>query len=157
MKRGWRCVTNSNKTGEVEKWHRPAWVQSLRVKNSLFGTLWDPISTYKINLPHWSTNFSSMERRSKKFLHYPGWNFLYKMTTAKSCCFIQDKNIDKHYKTAKRKATWCFLISFGWTSRPSSGDLRWLDTVFQGQYLPSLSINYVAINKVLEKLPPQLY
>ena len=25
--------------------------------------------------------------------------------------------------------------------------LRWLDTVFQGQYLPSLSINYVAINK----------
>ena len=35
--------------------------------------------------------------------------------------------------------------------------LRWLDTVFQGQYLPSLSINYVAINNVLEKLPPQLY
>ena len=35
--------------------------------------------------------------------------------------------------------------------------LRWLDTVFQGQYLPSLSINYVAKNKVLEKLPPQLY
>ena len=35
--------------------------------------------------------------------------------------------------------------------------LRWLDTLFQGQYLPSLSINYVAINKVLEKLPPQLY
>ena len=36
-------------------------------------------------------------------------------------------------------------------------ELRWLDTVFQGQYLPSLSINYVAMNKVLEKLPPQLY
>ena len=35
--------------------------------------------------------------------------------------------------------------------------LRWLDTVFQGQYLSSLSINYVAKNKVLEKLPPQLY
>ena len=34
--------------------------------------------------------------------------------------------------------------------------LRWLDTVFQGQHLPSLSINYVAINKVLEKLPTQL-
>ena len=28
---------------------------------------------------------------------------------------------------------------------------------FQGQYLPSLSIKYVAINKDLEKLPPQLY
>ena len=27
--------------------------------------------------------------------------------------------------------------------------LRWLDAVFQGQYLPSLSINYVAINKVI--------
>ena len=38
-----------------------------------------------------------------------------------------------------------------------NGSLRWLDTVFQHQYLPSLSINYVAINKVLEKLPPQLY
>ena len=36
-------------------------------------------------------------------------------------------------------------------------DLRWFDTVFQGQYLPSLSINYVTINKDLEKLPPQLY
>ena len=35
--------------------------------------------------------------------------------------------------------------------------LRWLYIVFQGEYLPSLSINYVAINNVLEKLPPQLY
>ena len=34
--------------------------------------------------------------------------------------------------------------------------LRWLDIVFQGQYLPRLSINYVAINKDLEKLTPQL-
>ena len=34
--------------------------------------------------------------------------------------------------------------------------VRWLDTVFRGQYLPSLSINYVAINKDLEKLSPQL-
>ena len=32
-----------------------------------------------------------------------------------------------------------------------------LDTVFHGQYLPSLGTNYVAINKDLEKLPPQLY
>ena len=35
--------------------------------------------------------------------------------------------------------------------------LRWLDTVFQGQCLPSLSVNYVAINKDLKKLTPQLY
>ena len=39
----------------------------------------------------------------------------------------------------------------------SHSALRWLVTVFQSQYLPSLSINYVAINKVLEKLPTQLY
>ena len=38
-----------------------------------------------------------------------------------------------------------------------TGMLRWLNTVFQGQYLPSLSINYITINKHLEKLPPQLY
>ena len=34
---------------------------------------------------------------------------------------------------------------------------RWRYRVFQGQYLRSLSINYVAINKELEKLLPQLY
>ena len=44
-----------------------------------------------------------------------------------------------------------------WYWCPNFRSLRWLDTVFQGQYLPSLSINYVAIKKVLEKLPPQLY
>ena len=32
--------------------------------------------------------------------------------------------------------------------------LRW---VLQGECILSLSINYVAINKDLEKLPPQLY
>ena len=36
-------------------------------------------------------------------------------------------------------------------------NLRWFERVFQGQYFPSLSINYVAINKDLKKLPPQLY
>ena len=30
--------------------------------------------------------------------------------TDKSCCFIQDKNIDINNKTAERKATWGFLI-----------------------------------------------
>ena len=39
----------------------------------------------------------------------------------------------------------------------NNGSLRWLDIVFQGQYLPSLSVNCVAINKYLEKLTPQLY
>ena len=40
---------------------------------------------------------------------------------------------------------------------PNATAFSWLDTVFQGQYLTSLSINYVAINKDLEKWPPQLY
>ena len=35
--------------------------------------------------------------------------------------------------------------------------LRWLDTVFQGQYLKRWSINSVARNKDFEKLPSQLY
>ena len=35
--------------------------------------------------------------------------------------------------------------------------IRWLDRVSHGQYLPSLIINCVAINKDSEKLPPQLY
>ena len=35
-----------------------------------------------------------------------------------------------------------------------TGIWRWLDTVFQGQYLPGLSVNYVAINKHLKKLTP---
>lgn len=33
---------------------------------------------------------------------------------------------------------------------------RWLDTVFQVQYLKSLSINYKALKKDLQKLPLQL-
>ena len=32
------------------------------------------------------------------------------MTKVKTCCFIQDKNVDINNKTAKRKATWVFPI-----------------------------------------------
>ena len=35
--------------------------------------------------------------------------------------------------------------------------LRWLDWIFWGEYLPSLSINYVAMSKVMEKRFPQLF
>ena len=65
----------------------------------------------------------------------------------------------------KRALKWLIPL-FNWhfvsnLSKPAAflffNNLRWLDTVFQGQYLPSLNINYVAKNKVLEKLPPQLY
>ena len=42
---------------------------------------------------------------------------LHKMTTAKSCCFIQDKNIDINNKTARSKETWGFPIIL--TDKPS--------------------------------------
>ena len=38
---------------------------------------------------------------------------------------------------------------------PDVNLLKCLDEVFQGQYLPILGINYVAINRDLQKLPPQ--
>ena len=37
------------------------------------------------------------------------------------------------------------------------GSLRWLDWIFLGGYLPSLSINYVGMRKDMEKKLPQLY
>ena len=37
------------------------------------------------------------------------------------------------------------------------GQLRWLDWIFWGGYLPSLSINYVAMSKDMEKRLPQLH
>ena len=54
-----------------------------------------------------------------------------------------------------KKAAACELI--GAKKKGAIFSLRWLDTVCQGQYLPSLSVNYDAINKDLEKLTPQLY
>ena len=36
-------------------------------------------------------------------------------------------------------------------------DLRWLDRIFLGRYLPSLSLNYVGMSKDIEKRLPQLY
>ena len=36
-------------------------------------------------------------------------------------------------------------------------NLRWLNWIFLGGYLPSLSINYVAMSKDIEKRLPQLY
>ena len=36
-------------------------------------------------------------------------------------------------------------------------NLRWLNWIFLGGYLPSLSINYVAMSKDMGKRLPQLY
>ena len=35
--------------------------------------------------------------------------------------------------------------------------LRWLDWIFVGGYLPSLSLNYVGMSKDMKKKLPQLY
>ena len=40
---------------------------------------------------------------------------------------------------------------------PANVGLRWLDWIFLGGYLPSLSINYVGMSKDMEKKLPQLY
>ena len=52
----------------------------------------------------------------------------------------------------KQKNTKFYYKGPGETKNPMTTGLRWLDTVFQGQYLPSLSINYVAINKDFGKI-----
>ena len=49
------------------------------------------------------------------------------------------------YETVERKLGPCNKIG-------RTGTWKWLDTVFQSQYLPSLSINFVATNKHLEKI-----
>ena len=49
------------------------------------------------------------------------------------------------YKTVDRKVEPCNKVG-------RTGIWKWLETVFQSQYLPNLSINYVATNKHLEKI-----
>ena len=51
--------------------------------------------------------------------------------------------------------TQCDVILF--YSKIDSSGLRWLDWIFLGGYLPSLSINYVAMSKDMGKRLPQLY
>ena len=51
--------------------------------------------------------------------------------------------------------TQCDVILF--YSKIDSSGLRWLDWIFWGGYLPSLSINYVGMSKDMEKRLPQLY
>ena len=36
-------------------------------------------------------------------------------------------------------------------------ELRWLDWIFLGGYLPNLSLNYVGMSEDIEKRLPQLY
>ena len=52
-----------------------------------------------------------------------------------------------------RKSIEVSLKNCKWILRIVSGcsDLRWLDWIFWGWYLPTLSINYVGMNKDMEK------
>ena len=45
----------------------------------------------------------------------------------------------------------------GCAYKNTGSSLRWLDWIFWGWYLPSLSINYVGVSKDMEKRLPQLY
>ena len=62
---------------------------------------------------------------------------------------IVDQNtsiIFQHTNIVKRTSLVSFKIN-----------LRWLDWIFLRGYLPSLSINYVGMNRDMEKKLPQLY
>ena len=59
------------------------------------------------------------------------------MEKIKSMCHVADENV--------------------WLAIKCKDNLRLLDWIFHGHYLPSLSINYVAINKDLEKISPLLF
>ena len=48
----------------------------------------------------------------------------------------------------------CFVLYIDMFFRVN---LRWLDWIFLGGYLPSLSLNYVGMSKDMEKTLPQLY
>ena len=80
-----------------------------------------------------------------------GINILISITTGRTYSVLPESNSIGYY-SAVPCPFYCYVsVDFPYTS------LRWLDRVFQGQYLPSLSVNCVAINKDLEKLTPQLY
>ena len=64
---------------------------------------------------------------------------------------IENVRAPRGVKNTKNRRDTCLQVNPVFSLE--MGCLRWFDTVFQGQYLPSLRINYVAINKDLEKLP----
>ena len=87
--------------------------------------------------PFWET----LRGRSQNLAIWASQRMLFDPT--KTFCFF--------YVYFIAKVLCCFGI------RTEEIQLWWLDTVFQGQYLPSLSVNHVAIYKDFEKLTPQLY
>ena len=59
--------------------------------------------------------------------------------------------------TSELKSTRELQSETAWGISQYVPKLRWLDWIFWGGYLPSLSINYVGMSKDMEKRLPQLY
>ena len=72
-----------------------------------------------------------------------------KMTLTKECPQIEPSS--RSLRCSPVMQSWPFV------DKTPRLNLRWLDWIFLGGYLPSLSINYVAMIKDMEKRLPQLY
>ena len=100
----------------------------------------------KISMSHCTTQFIWRDVNQKSWQACTCWLLLWRRTT--TCMQFFSFKMTANGIWSVRSC-----LNAGRTLLDMS-KLRWLDTVFQGQYRPSLSINYVTINKVLEKLPP---
>ena len=96
----------------------------------------------------------NLRRRIFLFLFEPGQNLKYS-NTRKNAYFWQIENIQ--IDAIKFEWTQIHFFDGVFTAGRCICRVRRLDRVLQGQYLRILSVNYVAINKDLEKLPTDLY
>ena len=68
------------------------------------------------------------------------------------------RNLEITKKVQKRQLHQCNdLAGMKTSSFNFCLNLRWLDWIFLGRYLPRLSLNYVGMSKDIEKRSPQLY
>ena len=70
--------------------------------------------------------------------------------------------INTVHPTSERSVLALEIESFRWVTyspifESNLASLRWLDWIFWGWYLPSVSINYVGMSKDMEKRLPQLH
>ena len=87
-------------------------------------------------------------------LGYGSWEFSFRMVRLHLKKLVTWSNRDEDWKKSKNTNS-LFQRRFLCRRRPRI--LRWLDWIFLGGYLPSLSINYVGMSKDMEKRLPQLY
>ena len=105
-----------------------------------------------------SKQFRQKNKERRKALQGRLKAFTWRRAVSGPWCSTDWANRAAHIESqAKFGACNGFNLAYANSENYAKNNLRWLDTVFQGQYLPSLSINYVVINNDLDKLPPQLY